>query len=159
MEDKIMHIAIYTRVKADGCDSQVNGLDLQKAYYYDMCKNRFGVEPIGFYVDSLSGGSEFQRLMDDCRAGRIDKIITKSIYRFKQKFGGFMPVVDELRRLGVSVLFELEGLDTSISDNDKFLQMLESFVEAESKMYSDNARECRKKRGGSHGKKSPVFRY
>ena len=125
-------IVIYTRVGNN--DDHMDTIELQKAYYSELCKSVYGVEPAGFYVDiGLAGGPERTRLLTDCRAGKVDKIITKNISRFSRNLPNLMDTVKELRQIGVSILFELEGLDTS-KDDDICLHMLISFVEQESEM-------------------------
>lgn len=53
-----------------------------------------GWELANLYVDEgLSGTSmkqrvQFQQMVEDCKAGQIDYIITKSVSRFRQKHGG-----------------------------------------------------------------------
>ena len=135
-----MRIAVYTRVK-DNDTNPTGSLELQKVYYTEMCKSAYGAEPAGFYVDvGLAGRAEFQRLLADCRAGKVDKIITKCVSRISRNLPNVMDTVKELRQLGVSIRFELEGLDTS-DNNDTYLNMFISFAEQESKTRKATAKQ------------------
>ena len=151
-----MRIAIYTRIGNN--DGYMNALELQKACYTEFCKREYGVELAGFYADvGLAGGSEFQRLLADCRAGRVDKIVTKNVSRFSRNLPNLMNIVKELRQLGVSILFELEGLDTS-ENNDIYLNMLIAFAEHESRMRKATAKQvwARRIRGESLKRKKTI---
>ena len=51
---------------------------------------------------------EFQRMLKDCRRGKIDRIIVKSISRFARNTKDCLSVLRELKELGISVMFEKE---------------------------------------------------
>ena len=53
-----------------------------------------------------------EKLMDDCRAGKISLILTKSISRFARSMPDCAAMVQELRQLGVNILFEKENLNS-----------------------------------------------
>ena len=131
-------IAVYIRA-AVGDSLQTTSFDIQKEYYSDLYGSKEGVEFVGIYADVGSGTNidrpEFQRLLADCRAGKIDKIATKSISRFSRNLVSLTDTVNELRRLGVSILFEVERIDTSVNE-DILLQMITTLAEEESAMRS-----------------------
>ena len=56
---------------------------------------------------------DFQRLLKDCRRGRIDKVLTKSTARFARNTSESLIAVRELRDLEVGVCFEEQGIDTA----------------------------------------------
>ena len=80
-------VAIYVRVSTDD-PNQTTSFELQKNYYDDIISNNPSYNLVGMYADEgISGTSmlkrkEFNRMIDDCRAGKIDLIITKSVSRF-----------------------------------------------------------------------------
>ena len=73
----------------------------------------------GVYVDEVPSGrrmrkrKELTRMRKDCRAGKIDKILVRSISRLSRDIQDCQELLGELTALGVSVYFELEDIDTS----------------------------------------------
>ncbi len=55
---------------------------------------------------------EFNRMLADCRAGKIDRILIKSMSRFARNTRDSLHFMRELMRLGVTVRFEKENIDT-----------------------------------------------
>ena len=55
---------------------------------------------------------EFNRMIADCRAGKIDMIITKSISRFARNTLDCLNYVRELKDLGIGIIFETEDFYT-----------------------------------------------
>ena len=82
----------------------------------------------------------FMRMIDDCRAGKIDKIITKSVSRFARNLMLCKKYVLELKELGISVLFEKENLDSMQSGSDLILSILATCSEQESRDISTNVK-------------------
>lgn len=79
--------AAYCRVSSDSED-QLNSFMAQTRYYSQFFENSETEELIDLYADEGITGTredkrdEFQRMIKDCRKGRIDRIYTKSISRF-----------------------------------------------------------------------------
>lgn len=70
--------------------------------------------------EGISGTStrhhmSFQQMIEDCRAGKIDYVITKSISRFARNTMDCLNYVRELQGMGVQLFFEKEGIDTAES--------------------------------------------
>lgn len=82
-----LRVAIYVRVSTDD-ENQTSSFELQINSYRDMVEEHEGWELVGIYADEgISGTSlqhrvQFNKLIADCEAGKIDLIITKSISRF-----------------------------------------------------------------------------
>ena len=80
-------VAVYIRVSTDN-DEQTSSFELQKNYYTDYVNAQPGWELVDIYADEGISGTQIkhrvglQRLLDDCDAGKVDYIITKSISRF-----------------------------------------------------------------------------
>ncbi len=66
----------------------------------------------GITGTSVEKREDFQRMMQDCRKGKIDRILVKSISRFARNTKDCLAAVRELKELGVSVQFEEQGIDT-----------------------------------------------
>lgn len=56
--------------------------------------------------------------MTDCRQGKVDIILTKSISRFARNTVELLETVRELKNLGISIRFEKENVDTLTTDGE-----------------------------------------
>ncbi|HEY5563784.1 MAG TPA: recombinase family protein [Clostridiaceae bacterium] len=55
---------------------------------------------------------QFNKMIEDCKAGKIDVIITKSISRFARNTLDYLNYVRLLNDLGIEVIFEKENIRT-----------------------------------------------
>lgn len=65
--------------------------------------------------DGISGTNtkkreDFNRMIDDCEAGNIDMIITKSISRFARNTLDCLKYIRELKDINIPVIFEKESI-------------------------------------------------
>ena len=80
-------VCAYCRVSTDDVN-QTSSYELQKNHYEDMIKEHQGWKLVGIYADegisgtSLQHRDEFNRMIEDCKSGKIDLIVTKSVSRF-----------------------------------------------------------------------------
>ena len=117
-QPKRLRVAAYARVSSDSED-QLNSLAVQVDYYTHLIQENPNWEFAGIYTDEgITGTStkrreQFNRLMDDCRAGLIDRVLVKSASRFARNTADALSSVRELKSLGVTVAFEKEGFDTN----------------------------------------------
>jgi len=79
-------VAAYCRVSS-GKDAMLHSLSAQVSYYNDLIQKTDGWEFVGVYADEAmtgtkEGRADFQRMIADCRNGKIDILLTKSISRF-----------------------------------------------------------------------------
>ena len=107
-------VAAYCRVSTMQ-EIQHHSLDAQREYYKKRILGTPGWEFAGIYADVASGRNnrkmyDFQRMMGDCRAGKIDLVITKSISRLGRNTLQFLNACEELKALNVDVFFEVEKL-------------------------------------------------
>ncbi len=143
--DEIVRTAAYARVSSDSED-QLNSFAAQIRYYTDLLKNSTDAVFVDMYADQgITGTSatkrpEFQRLMSDCRKGKIDRILVKSISRFARNTKDSLEAVRELKTLGVSVYFEKENIDTSEISSEMMLAIYSQFAQEESMSISRNCR-------------------
>jgi site-specific DNA recombinase len=84
-------------------------LAAQISYYSELIQKHRGWEYVGVYADEAKTGTKdsrenFQRLLVDCRAGKIDMVITKSISRFARNTVTLLETVRELKTLGIGRL-------------------------------------------------------
>ena len=95
----------------------------------------------GVYMDiatSKTGSSrkEFNRLLEDCDSRKIEIVITKNISRFGRDTVEILDALNQLRTLGVRVIFEQEELDTANTDSDLMISIIESLAQAENESRS-----------------------
>lgn len=107
-------VVAYCRVSTQQ-EIQHHSLEAQREYYEKRITGTPGWDFVGIYADEASGRNnrkmyDFQRMMGDCRAGKIDLIITKSISRLGRNTLQFLNACEELKALDVDVLFEVEKL-------------------------------------------------
>ncbi|PYG85717.1 DNA invertase Pin-like site-specific DNA recombinase [Ruminiclostridium sufflavum DSM 19573] len=100
---------------------------------------------VGVYADEALTGTkdarpEFQRLIKDCRNGKIDMVITKSIARFARNTVTMLEIVRELKLLGIDVYFEKENIHSLSGDGELMLTILASYAQEESRSVSENCK-------------------
>lgn len=135
-------VAAYARVSS-GKDAMLHSLSAQISYYNDYIGSRGDWELVSIYADEALTGTkedrpEFQRMLTDCRDGKIDMVITKSLTRFARNTVTLLATVRELKLLEVDVYFEKENIHTLSSDGELMLTLLASFAQEESRSVSEN---------------------
>ena len=135
-------VAAYTRVSS-GKDAMLHSLSAQVSYYNDLIQKEDGWEFVGVYSDEAitgtkEGRADFQRMLADCRNGKIDMIITKSISRFARNTVTLLETVRMLKALGVDVFFEEQNIHTMSADGELMLTILASYAQEESLSASEN---------------------
>lgn len=141
---KRKRVAAYARVSS-GKEAMLHSLSAQVSYYSDYIQKRRDWEYVGVYADEAFTGtkvsrSEFQRLLEDCRAGRIDMVITKSISRLARNTVTMLEMVRELKLLNIDVFFEKENIHSLSGDGELMLTILASFAQEESRSVSENCK-------------------
>lgn len=150
-------VAAYARVSS-GKEAMIHSLSAQISYYSEFIQKHNGWEYAGVYADEAVTGTkdsreEFQRLLADCRAGKIDMIITKSISRFARNTVTMLGAVRELKSLNVDVYFEKENIHSMSGDGELMLTILASFAQEESRSVSENCK-WRIRKGFQEGRPS-----
>lgn len=85
-----------------------------------------------------SSRKEFTRMLEDCRSHNLEIILTKSISRFGRDTVEILDSLNQLKALGIRVIFEQESLDTADTDSDLMISIIESIAQAENESRSDN---------------------
>jgi DNA invertase Pin-like site-specific DNA recombinase len=135
-------VAAYARVSS-GKDAMLNSLSAQISYYNEYIQNHNDWDLGGIYADEAMTGTkdnrpEFQRLLADCREGKIDMIVTKSVTRFARNTVTLLETVRELRELGIAVFFEKENCYAHSVDGEFVLTLMASYAQQESWSASEN---------------------
>lgn len=143
VEPRKQVVAAYARVSTEK-EQQENSYERQVEHYSALIKANDTWAFGGIYADPGISGTraekrpEFMRMIADCRAGKIDKILTKSISRFARNTVDTLSYIRELKELGVSVYFENENIDTMTPGGDVLLTILAAIAEQESRTISTN---------------------
>lgn len=108
-ENKRLKVCAYVRVSTDSLE-QEDSLDNQIAYFQDYIRNNPAWEYVGIYADQgISGFKEnrpqFQKMIADARAGKIDLIVVKSVSRFARNTETVLKFSRELKSIGVGIFF------------------------------------------------------
>jgi DNA invertase Pin-like site-specific DNA recombinase len=135
-------VAAYARVSSDK-DAMHHSLSAQISYYNDLIQRHVDWEFAGVYADDPVSGTknnraEFQRLLTDCRARKIEMVITKSITRFARNTITTLSAVRELKELGIDVFFENQNLHSLSGDGEFILSVLAAYAQEESRSVSEN---------------------
>ena len=140
-----LRVAAYARVSSSSED-QLNSFAAQNAHYTELITANPEWEFVDVYADKgITGTSaekreDFQRLLADCRRGRVDKILVKSSSRFARNAKECLETVRELKALGVGVCFEEQGIDTSELAGEFLTAIFAMMDQKESENISDNLR-------------------
>jgi len=133
---KVLRVAAYCRVSTDS-DAQLESLEAQKTHYENYINGREDWEFAGLYFDDGITGTntkkrdEFNRMIEECHAGNIDMIITKSISRFARNTLDCLKYIRELKDLNIPVFFEKEAINTMDSKGEVLLTIMASLAQQE----------------------------
>lgn len=142
-EQPKMRVAAYARVSTDSED-QLISLETQKSHYESTIKANPAWEFAGLYYDEGITGtkkekrSELLRMINDCEKHNIDLIMTKSVSRFARNTMDCLELVRKLTKLGISVYFESENINTGSMESELMLSILSGLAEGESVSFADN---------------------
>lgn len=141
---RLLNVASYARVSS-GKDAMLHSLSSQVSYYSKLIQENPKWQYAGVYADEAKTGTkdsraEFQRMLNDCRAGKIDMVITKSISRFARNTLDLLNIIRELKSINVDVYFEKENIHTISSDGELMLSILASIAQEESLSVSENCK-------------------
>ena len=143
-------VAAYCRVSTNSED-QNHSFAAQNLYFKRAFQNSTEYELIGIYADigisgTKSNRPEFMRMLDDCRCGKVDRIVCKSISRFARNTRDCLNALRELKKLGITVKFDKEGIDTARVTDEIMITIMEGLAQEESSSISRNIRWSLKRR-------------
>jgi len=143
--NRLLRVAAYCRVSSSS-DDQLNSYNSQLTYYSHKFEDSDTETLIDIYADEGITGTcekrrtEFLRLINDCRKGKIDRIYTKSISRFARNTRDCLKNIRELKSLGITVMFEKENIDTANINDELMLTIMGGLAQEESNSISQNLR-------------------
>ncbi len=146
-----LRVAAYCRVSTDRAD-QANSLASQKIYFSDYIRQHADWLLVDIYPDEgLSGTTtrrreQFNRMIRDAEAGKLDLILTKEVSRFARNTVDALEYTRRLKALGVGVLFLNDNIDTRDNDGELRLTLMASIAQEESRKTSERVRWGQKRR-------------
>lgn len=159
-------VAVYCRVSTL-LDSQETSIEGQREHYEKEVAENDEWELVDIYLEAGVSGTkteirpELQRLIADCKAGRVELVLTKSISRFSRNTTDCLEMVRTLTALGVNIRFEKENIDTGTMDSELMLSILACLAEDESHSISGNMKWGIRKRfeAGTYRQTFPPYGY
>ncbi|MEN6636870.1 MAG: recombinase family protein [Clostridiaceae bacterium] len=135
-------VGIYCRVSTNSAD-QLKSLTAQISALTRLTSANPSWWLVDIYIDiasSKTGSSrkEFTRMLKDCQSRDLQIILTKSISRFGRDTVEILDALNQLKLLGIRVIFKQEQLDTANTDSDLMISIIESIAQAENESRSDN---------------------
>ena len=140
-----LRVAAYARVSSNSED-QKHSFAAQNTYYSKLITDNPDWELADIYADqgitgtSIDKRDDFLRMMEDCRKGRIDRILVKSSSRFARNAKESLEAVRELAALGVSVYFEEQNIDTAQVSGEVLIAIFAALAQRESEAISKRRR-------------------
>ncbi len=139
---KFLNVCAYARVSC-GKDAMMHSLSAQISYYQTYIQKKQNWRFRGVYADEAATGTRdnrerFQAMLEECRKGNIDFIVTKSITRFARNTVTLLQTVRELKDLGINIYFEEQNINTLSADGEVMLTLLASYAQEESRSASEN---------------------
>lgn len=161
-----LRVAAYCRVSTDNSDQLVS-LETQIKHYESYIKSNPEWDFAGLYYDEGITGTkkekrpELLRMIADCELSKIDLIVTKSISRFARNTIDCLDLVRRLTKLGISVYFESENINTGSMESELMLSILSGLAEEESTSIAQNNKWSIQKRfqNGTYKIACPPYGY
>ena len=145
-ESSILRVAAYCRVSTDHAEQALSYAS-QIRNYTDLINGHEGWELVDVYADEAVSGTktdkreDFNRMLSDCRKGRIDKVLVKSLSRFSRNTKDCLAALRELMSLGVTIQFEKENIDTETLTTEFLVSVFGALAQQESVSISENGRQ------------------
>lgn len=149
-----LKVCAYARVSRNK-ESLVHSFNAQVEYYQNYIKSKKEYIYKGVFADlGISGTKDnreqFNKMIEECKKGNIDLIITKSISRFARNTATLLRVVRELKALGVNVYFEEQNIYSISTEGELILTLLATMAQEEARDMSENVKWTILKRFSEH---------
>ena len=142
---EVIRLAAYCRVSSKSAD-QLHSFAAQIRYYKDYERKNPQYKLVDVYADEGLSGTDMKkrdeqnRLIRDCKLGKIDRIITKSVSRFAQNTQELLVALRSLKEMGVSIYFEEQGIDSEKMNMEMLVTFPGMAAQQESVNISDHLR-------------------
>ena len=147
----LKRVAVYCRVSTEN-EAQESSLENQMQFFTARIAREKDWKLVDIYADhgitgtSLRNRVEFNRMIGDCEAGKIDTVLTKGVSRFARNTVDLLAVVRHLKELGVNVIFDTQNLDTASEASELLLTILAAMAQEGSRSISENIRWSKQKK-------------
>ena len=144
-EIKKLRVAAYCRVSTDN-EEQASSYESQIQHYTEYINSKPEWEMVRVYADegisatSTKGREEFNAMIEDCKKGMIDMILTKSISRFARNTVDCLNYIRMLKGMNIPVYFEKESINTMDTRGEVLLTIMASLAQQESESLSKNTK-------------------
>ena len=143
--DRFFRVCAYCRVSTDN-DEQLSSFELQQAHYRQLVQDHPNWELKHIFADqgisgtSLKNRDEFNAMIEACKKGEYDLILTKSVSRFARNLVDCISLIRMLKGLTppVGVFFETDNLYTLGENTEFMLSFLATFAQEESVKKSES---------------------
>ena len=141
----MLRVAAYARVSTEK-DDQINSLINQRQYFEEYIKNHSDWDFAGVFFDEGISGTQtkkrtgFNRMIEACKAGEIDLILTKEVSRFARNTVDTLAYTRMLKEYNVGVLFINDNIDTRDNDGEFRLSIMASVAQEESRKTSERVK-------------------
>ena len=137
-------VGIYCRVSTNSME-QLQSLTAQVSHLTRLTATVPQWLLSDVYMDiatSKTGSSrkEFNRMLEDCKSHKLGIVITKDVSRFGRDTVEVLDAFNQLKALGIRVIFEGNSLDTANTSSDLMVAVMESIAQAENESRSENIR-------------------
>lgn len=142
---KNLRVAAYCRVSTNS-EEQLNSYENQKAYYTEKIMTNPGWTMVDVFADEGKTGTsackrkDFLRMIRQCRQGKIDMILAKSVSRFARNTVDTLNYTRELRSLGIPVIFEEQNINSIHPESEFLITIHGAFAQSESEDTSSRVR-------------------
>lgn len=144
-ETNKLRVAAYCRVSTES-EEQAGSFTTQVNHYTNYINKNPEWQLVDIYADEGISGTntknrkEFNRMIDECMAGNIDLIITKSISRFARNTVDCLNYIRQLKEKSIAVYFEKENINTLDSTGEVLITIMASLAQQESESISKNVK-------------------
>lgn len=144
-KDRFFRVCAYCRVSTDN-DEQLSSFELQQAHYRQLVQDHPNWDLRHIFADqgisgtSLKNRDQFNEMIEACRRGEYDLILTKSVSRFARNLVDCISLIRMLKGLTppVGVFFETDNLYTLGENTEFMLSFLATFAQEESVKKSES---------------------
>lgn len=142
---KALRVAAYCRVSTL-LEQQESSYEAQISYYTEKIQQTPNWKLAGIYADDGKSATntkkrdDFNALIEDCMAGKIDLVLTKSVSRFARNTVDSLQAIRKLKEKNIGIIFEKEGINTLEATGELLITILSSQAQEESRNLSENTR-------------------
>ncbi len=138
-----LRVAAYCRVSTDSKE-QLGSLENQIEFYTNYIRKQINWTLAGVYSDNASGvrikkRTGYQQMMKDCKQGKVDLILAKSISRFGRDTLTTIKDIRRLKKMNIGIYFEVGGFNT-LTTSDSIIDQYATLAQAESQSHSENVK-------------------